>query len=49
MKPKRKSLKERKPVISERDNAGLLRTLRPRRPNGGRVTLAKYARLNRAA
>jgi hypothetical protein len=50
LKHRTKARKERKPIATEeRDDAGLLRTLRPRKPSGGRVVLAKYAIRNVAA
>jgi hypothetical protein len=48
-KRKGRERKERKPLIEERDDAGLLRLLRKRKPSGGRVTLARYAMRNVAA
>jgi hypothetical protein len=46
---KRKAPKERKAPIAERDDAGLRRILRLRKPSGGKVTLARYAMRNVAA
>jgi hypothetical protein len=45
---KRKPPKERKPV-DEKETAGLMRLLWPRKPVGGKVALQAYARRSIAA